>query len=85
VKQGHEHSHGDQGNIKIAFFFNLGFTILDIFGGLWTNSMAILSDAIHDLGVHYPWDLPGILIDIQRKAQMRIILSGMPDFLSFQP
>ena len=50
MKQGHEHSHGDQGNIKIAFFINLGFTILEIFGGLWTNSMAILSDAIHDLG-----------------------------------
>ena len=26
------------------------FAILEIFGGIWTNSMAIVSDAIHDLG-----------------------------------
>ena len=48
----HNHTHGrsDTGNIKIAFFLNLGFTILEIIGGLWTNSVAILSDALHDLG-----------------------------------
>ncbi len=44
------HQHNKQSNIKIAFFLNLSFTILEIFGGLWTNSMAILSDAVHDLG-----------------------------------
>ena len=38
------------GNIKIAFFLNLCFTIIEIFGGIWTNSMAILADALHDLG-----------------------------------
>lgn len=37
-------------NIKIAFFLNLLFTLLEIIGGLWTNSVAILSDALHDLG-----------------------------------
>ncbi len=46
----HDHEHGREGNIKIAFFLNLFFTILEIIGGLWTNSMAILSDALHDLG-----------------------------------
>ena len=46
----HNHLHDRTGNIKIAFFLNLSFTILEIFGGLWTNSMAILSDAVHDLG-----------------------------------
>ncbi len=29
---------------------NLGFAVLELFGGLWTNSVAILSDALHDLG-----------------------------------
>lgn len=49
---GHDHSHHDKGNsnIKVAFFLNLGFTILEIIGGFWTNSLAILSDAVHDLG-----------------------------------
>ena len=29
---------------------NLGFTIFEIIGGFYTNSVAILSDAVHDLG-----------------------------------
>lgn len=46
----HGHDHGSQGNIKVAFILNLFFTILEVVGGLWTNSMAILSDALHDFG-----------------------------------
>ena len=44
------HDHGSEGNLKIAFFLNLGFTLLEIVGGLWTNSIAILTDALHDAG-----------------------------------
>ncbi len=47
---GHSHIHEAEGNIKVAFFLNLTFTIIEIIGGLLTNSIAILSDAIHDLG-----------------------------------
>ncbi|WP_089356292.1 cation diffusion facilitator family transporter [Ekhidna lutea] len=49
---GHSHHHHDhsEGNIKVAFFLNLGFAIIELIGGLWTNSVAILSDALHDLG-----------------------------------
>ena len=46
----HNHSHQITKDIKLAFFLNLGFAILEIFGGLWTNSLAIVSDAVHDLG-----------------------------------
>ena len=47
----HSHSHDhSEGNIKIAFLLNLAFTIIEIIGGLYTNSLAILSDALHDLG-----------------------------------
>lgn len=46
----HHHEHEQKGNIGVAFFLNFGFTILEIVGGFWTNSMAILSDALHDLG-----------------------------------
>jgi cobalt-zinc-cadmium efflux system protein len=45
----HSHHHGSS-NIKVAFFLNLGFTIIEIIGGMLTNSMAILSDALHDFG-----------------------------------
>ena len=37
-------------NILIAFLLNLFFSIFEFFGGLFTNSVAILSDAVHDLG-----------------------------------
>jgi len=43
------HSHA-QGNIAIAFFLNAAFTIIEIAGGILTNSIAIISDAVHDLG-----------------------------------
>ncbi len=47
----HDHSyHETEGSIKSAFFLNLTFTIIEIIGGIFTNSIAILSDAIHDLG-----------------------------------
>ena len=37
-------------NILIAFILNLGFSIFEFFGGIFTNSVAIISDAIHDIG-----------------------------------
>lgn len=39
-----------ENRIGIAFLLNVAFTLLELAGGLWTNSMAILSDALHDLG-----------------------------------
>ncbi len=44
----HQHSSGK--NLKLAFFLNLGFTILEFIGGIYVNSIAIISDAVHDLG-----------------------------------
>ena len=37
-------------NILIAFILNFGFSIFEFFGGLITNSVAILSDSVHDMG-----------------------------------
>ena len=47
---GHHHSYGSDKKILTAFFLNLFFVFVEIFGGFFTNSFAILSDAIHDLG-----------------------------------
>ena len=46
----HLHSESAGKNILSAFFINLSFTIISIIGGWLTNSMAIISDSIHDLG-----------------------------------
>ena len=44
------HHHKKAGeNLAFVFFMNLAFNIIVIIGGLATNSMAILSDCIHDL------------------------------------
>lgn len=46
----HLHGNGAGKNILSAFFINLTFTIISLIGGWLTNSMAIISDSIHDLG-----------------------------------
>lgn len=48
----HIHLHSDTAgrNILSAFFINLTFTVISLIGGWLTNSMAIISDSIHDLG-----------------------------------
>src|SRR5687767_3208435 len=54
---GHHHHHDHMfkenekpKNIVIAFWLNTAFALLEIVGGIYTNSVAILSDAVHDLG-----------------------------------
>ena len=37
-------------NIFIAFLLNLVFVVIEVVGGILTNSIAILSDSIHDAG-----------------------------------
>lgn len=37
-------------NILIAFILNLAFSVFEFFGGIFTGSVAIISDAMHDLG-----------------------------------
>jgi cobalt-zinc-cadmium efflux system protein len=39
-----------EGNISLAFFLNLAFAVIEFVGGFMTNSIAIISDAFHDLG-----------------------------------
>ncbi len=53
-------------NILIAFLLNLGFSVFEFFGGIFTGSVAILSDAVHDLG-----DALGIGVSwfLERKSQ----------------
>ena len=46
----HAHVHPVTSNLKVAFALNAFFTVVELVGGLMTNSMAILADAVHDLG-----------------------------------
>lgn len=46
----HNHSHSESANIALAFWLNLAFAIIEFIGGMLTNSVAIIADAMHDLG-----------------------------------
>ncbi len=47
----HDHSHNlGSKNILVAFFLNATFAVIEFIGGYLTNSVAIYSDALHDLG-----------------------------------
>jgi cobalt-zinc-cadmium efflux system protein len=51
---GHSHSHTEGGNTEknllLSALLNLVVTIAEIIGGLVSNSLALLSDALHNLG-----------------------------------
>lgn len=68
---GHHHHHNNHQsgkNLKIAFLLNLGFTILEVIGGLYVNSLAIISDAVHDLGDSFSLGLSWYL---DKKSKQR--------------
>lgn len=62
----HNHDHSSQKNIKTALLLNVSFTIIELIGGLLTNSLAILSDALHDLGDSV---VLGLALFAEHKAQ----------------
>lgn len=53
----------------MAFFLNLLFTVIEIIGGLFTNSLAILSDALHDLGDSLSLGLAWYFQHLSRKGR----------------
>ncbi len=60
-----DHAH-QVSNIKTALLLNLFFTVVEIVGGLLTNSVAILSDALHDFGDSISL---GLSLYLEKKAQ----------------
>ena len=54
-------------NILLAFILNISFSIFEFFGGIFTNSVAILSDSVHDLGDALSIGISYILERISKK------------------
>ena len=55
-------------NILIAFLLNLSFSIIEFIGGTITNSVAILSDSVHDIGDAFSI---GISYFLERKSNKK--------------
>ena len=78
---GHNHSHGDSTkNLGIAFFLNLGFAVIEIIGGVWTNSVAIISDAVHDFGDAFSIGVSFFLERYSKKRRTRTFTYGYKRF-----
>ncbi|UXX78996.1 cation diffusion facilitator family transporter [Reichenbachiella carrageenanivorans] len=77
---GHDHNHHDVDNIKTAFFLNLGFTIVEIIGGLYVNSVAIISDAIHDFGDSVSLGISWYFQKISKKGRTHTFSYGYKRF-----
>jgi len=63
------HTHNGNGDLRGAFYLNFSFTIIEIIGGIWTNSIAILSDALHDFGDSLSLGLSWYLEKYSQKAK----------------
>lgn len=67
----HHHGHstpdsdGATRNIGFAFWLNLSFALIELIGGWYTNSLAVMSDALHDFGDALSFGVGYIL---QRKS-----------------
>ena len=79
----HKHHYSDVKNIKVAFFLNLSFTIIEIIGGVLTNSVAILSDAVHDLGDSVTLGLSWYFQKLSKKPRTKVYTYGYKRFSLF--
>lgn len=78
---GHDHhNHTDVKNIRAAFFLNLSFTVIEFIGGLLTNSVAILSDAVHDLGDSFSLGLSWYFQKVAKKPRTKEYTYGYKRF-----
>ena len=55
-------------NILVAFLLNMFFSIFELVGGMFTNSVAIISDAVHDLGDSFSI---GISYFLEKKSKKK--------------
>src|SRR5690554_456348 len=76
----HDNQNSDVKNIKTAFFLNLSFTIIEIIGGIVTNSVAILSDAVHDLGDSFTLGLSWYFQKLSKKPRSNVFTYGYKRF-----
>lgn len=54
-------------NILVAFVLNISFSIFELIGGVFTNSISIMSDAVHDFGDALSIGISLILEKISKK------------------
>ncbi|GEK89937.1 Heavy-metal-associated domain-containing protein [Alkalibacterium putridalgicola] len=83
---GHQHGMGSMMNqesskkMLIVFGVNLAFSALEFIFGFLFNSIAIMTDAVHDWGMLYLSDWPRTLKEYLPKKQMTSTVSAISVF-----
>jgi len=69
-REPHHHHHvTEESRIGTAFLLNAGFALIELAGGLFVGSVAILSDAVHDVGDSVSLGLAWFLQRVSRKGR----------------
>ena len=79
----HHHAHTASNRIGWAFFLNVSFTIIELIGGVLTNSTAIMADAVHDLGDSLSIGLAWLLSKLSSKRADGVFTYGYHRFSLF--
>ncbi|MEO0332048.1 MAG: cation diffusion facilitator family transporter [Bacteroidota bacterium] len=79
-QHGRAHVHPVTSNLKVAFLLNLFFTIIEFVGGALTNSVAILADAVHDLGDTFAIGSALFLENYSQKGRSKTFSFGYKRF-----
>lgn len=56
-------------NVGFAASLNILFTVIEFIGGLLTNSLALLADALHDFADSFALIVPGLQKRKQKSLQ----------------
>jgi cobalt-zinc-cadmium efflux system protein len=67
-------------HLGIAFGLNLAFAIIEVGGGFWTHSIAILSDALHDFGDAFALGIGWYLQTLSQRGRDRTYSYGYQRF-----
>lgn len=76
----HNHHHRRESNVALVFFINLSFTLIEIVGGILTNSMAVISNAIHDTGDAMALGLSWYLERVAKRKRDKFFSFGYKRF-----
>lgn len=76
----HTHNHSTKSGITLAFWLNLLFSIIEIIGGILTNSTAIISDAFHDFMDAFAIGIAVLLEKISSKKRTSTFSYGYKRF-----
>jgi cobalt-zinc-cadmium efflux system protein len=77
-EHGHSHSHAPDGekNLIISIIINLIITISQIIGGLWSGSLALLSDAFHNFSDVISLLISYIALQISKRSKNTVKTYG---------